>query len=461
VAGTITTGGLASGIDTNSLIDKLVQLQSRPLEMARTRQSGFRSQISILGDLASKLGALETAAKGLSSGGVLGLKASSTHTGFSAVPASGAVAGSYRIQVTELAQAAKERSLALATGQLVAHGTIQLTVQGTSYSVSVGKDGGDADPANDQPATLEDVAHALRTSAPVSAVVITNGTQRYLSVTPLQSGHPAAGAAAALSIGYTRIGTTGETLAFDPLAKQTARNATFTVDGLEFSRQSNVVSDALPGTTLTLKAKGGAAEDLVLDNDPEATKAKLQGFVDAYNGVLRIVQRELAVTDKTNRATTLAGDATLRSLQGRLQKLVSSKVTENGLVRTLADVGLKTQTSDGSLTIDSTALAGAIARDPAALNGLFSTATTGLQALTSTLVQDFTRSGDGHLTARKDSLDQAAKRIDADLIRMQARVDSYRENLVKQFTAMEEAVSKMKSSGSFLAMQDATFAKKS
>jgi flagellar hook-associated protein 2 len=463
VAGTITTGGLASGIDTNSLIDKLVELQSRPLTLAKKRQDGYRSQISILGDLSSRLSALETAAKALSTGGALGLKVVGQNTAFSAAPGSSAAAGTTRIQVLDLAQTAKILSTPLAAGAQVAPGTLSLTVQGKPYTVKIGKPAGEAPvTAQDQTASLEDVAYALRTSgAPVSAVVLDNGAGRYLSVSPLQAGFPPDKTAAdALAISYAQTGTTGTALAFDPTSAQTPTNARFTIDGVAFTRQSNVVSDALPGTTLTLKAKGGAAEDLVLEADPDATKTKLQSFADAYNTVLRLVQRELAVTKDTDRSKTLAGDATVRSLQTELQKLVSGAGLAAGTVRTLADLGLKTSSSDGSLSIDATVLSGAIARDPAAVNAIFQTATTGIAAATSSLVQRHVRAGDGLLTARKENLDGAARRIDADLIRLQARVDAYREGLVRQFTAMEEAVGKLKSTGNFLSMQDAVFTRK-
>ena len=58
MASSITFGGLASGLDTNSIIDSLVQLQSAPIAALQKRQGGVKSQVSLLGDLASKLAAL-------------------------------------------------------------------------------------------------------------------------------------------------------------------------------------------------------------------------------------------------------------------------------------------------------------------------------------------------------------------------------------------------------------------
>jgi len=441
MAATFQAGGLASGLDTNTIVDKLVQLQSRPLDLLKKRQAAAKTQISLLGDLTSKLEALRTAARALGDGGVLGAKATSTNTAFTATPGTNAVAGSYQVQVLTLAQAAKARSAAFAAGEVVQGGTLALTVQGTAYTVTV-TDG----------ATLEDVAAAIRQSgAPVSAVVLDNGTSRYLSITNRDTGHPLAGAPAdALSIAETSTGVAGRPLGATVF--QAAQNATLTVDGLTFTRTGNVVEGAIPGTSLTLRAQGGAAEDLTQVYDPDATKAKLQTFVDAYNAVIAVVQKQLAPAAETDRESTLAGDPTLRSLQARLQRLGASSVSTLVSVRTLSDMGVKTK-RDGSLEIDASALTAAIGRDPGALNAVFANATEGISAHVGSLVDDYARAGDGVLATRKTSLDRTVRSMDDRATALQARLDKYRETLIAQFAAMEKTVSALKSSGNFLLQQ--------
>jgi len=237
-------------------------------------------------------------------------------------------------------------------------------------------------------------------------------------------------------------------------AQQPATNAAFTLDGLSFVRTSNLVSDALPGVTLTLKAKGGAAEQLSLDTDVDATKAKLQAFADAYNGVLSLVQKNLDVSDSTDRASTLAGDSTLRFLQSRLQSTISAPVSGLGTVRTLADLGF-TSARDGSLSIDSTVLAAAVARDPGAVDALFSTATTGVRDAVSGLVQSYVKPADGLLSARGDGLTRTLRSMVDDQARWEQRIAAYRDGLVRQFTAMENVVGKLKSLGTYLDSQSA------
>ena len=439
MASTFQAGGLASGLDTNTIVDKLVQLQQQPLTLLKKRQAAARTQVSLLGDLTSKLDALRAAARALGDGGVLGAKATSTNTAFTAAPGTNAVAGSYRIQVLALAQAAKARSDAFAAGEVVRGGTLAITARGTAYAVTVA-DG----------ATLEDVAAAIRQSgAPVSAVVLDNGTSRYLSVTARDTGYPLSGVPAdALTIVETSTGAAGRPLGATVL--QVAQNASLTVDGLPFTRTGNVVDGAVPGTSLTLRAPGGAAEDLTTAYDPDATKARLQTFVDAYNAVISIVQKQLSPDASTDRESTLAGDPTLRSLQSRLQRLGATSVSSLAAVRTLSDLGVKTA-RDGSLSIDAAALGTAMGRDPAAVNALFANATDGIAAGVGTLVEAFTRTGDGVLASRKASLDRTVRAMDDRAAALQARIDRYRENLVAQFTAMEATISRLKASGSFLA----------
>ena len=50
-------GGLASGLDTTAIVEGLTRLERRPLESLRTQQTGFRTQISLIGSLVSQFGA--------------------------------------------------------------------------------------------------------------------------------------------------------------------------------------------------------------------------------------------------------------------------------------------------------------------------------------------------------------------------------------------------------------------
>ena len=434
-----TASGIASGIDTNAIVNQLVAIESQPITTLQKSQSALKSQVSQLGSLASRLSALNDAAKALSTG-VVQVGITSTNTGFSTAADATASEGSYGIQVTALAKTAKARSQGYASATTaVDGGTLHLDVRGTGYDVVV-KDG----------TSLQALATQLNASgAPVIAAVVSDGTQSYLSITNRDSGVPAGTLPAdALKFTFTSAGTSTDA-AVSLANVQTAGNAAFTLDGLPITSESNDVSTAIPGVTLSLKALTAAPETLVLGADQAATAKNLQAFVTAYNNAVGYVQSELGVSAGSDRSSSLAGDSTVRTLQQKLQSLLTTTVAGSASVRSLADLGLTTQ-QDGTVALDTKKLNASLALDPGAVNNVFAQAGTGLSATTQTLVTQFTDPINGALTLRQQGLDGQSKQIDSQVLVLQNRVDSFRANLVAQFTAMEAIVSAFKATSSYL-----------
>ncbi len=448
-SGNISFGGLASGLDTNSIVDKLVQLQTVPLTKLQDQQSACKTQISLLADLASRLDQLQTAASNLGSSGVLSFQATSSNDSFSATPGTGTSAGSFAVQVKALATAAKWRSAGLGPSDTLTSGTLNITVGGVVYP-PVGAI------AVDGSTTLDSLAAAIRaTGAPVSATILDDGTKKYLSITNLVTGYTGApddpeAQGKALGIDFSQL---GDGFFSAPTLDHKATNADFFVDGLEFTRTSNTISDAIPGTTLKLKSEKAAEETLSIGSDVSGTQANLQKFVDAFNGLMSALQKQTNIAPNTDRSTTLAGDINVRSLQERLQTITSSIVYGPGTVHSLADLGVKTSPDDGTLAIDPSALSAAIARDPVAVNAVFAQATTGIAQRVSNIATDYS-SITGLLSTEQTSLKRKVSDMDDETAKIEARIDAYRAQLVAQYAAMENVVAKFKSIGDFLTAQD-------
>ncbi len=429
--------GLASGLNTGSIVDAMVQSESQNLTQMKSQQTAYQTQISTLADLTSKLATLQSTAESLGTSGVVGLATQSSNSSFTAIPTASAIAGRYSVQVDRLAQAAKSLSQPFASSDaMVKGGTLQFTVMGKTYSRLTVTDG----------ESLANVANDINgLGAPISAVVLNDGSQSYLSITNTTTGTPLTGGDA-LSVVETSTGSKGQALDLNLI--QDAQNAQVEVDGLTFTRQSNSISDAIPGTTLQLNSEETTPETLVMASDSSATQSKLQTFVDAYNAVIKVVQKQLDVTETTDRTTSLVGDNAIRDLQSQLQGLVSHMGTGSD-VRSLADLGVKTA-QDGSLSIDSSVLSSALARNPTAVNALFSDTTNGLSTLTSALVQTETDPLNGILTVDSQWLNNRVSSLQDDQTAEQTRIDNYRTQLVAQFTAMEQVISELKSSASYL-----------
>jgi len=440
-----TAGGLASGLDTGAIVDGLVQLRSAGIRRLQNRQAAIRTQVSAVGETASKLKALRTAAGALGASGLRAYTAASTSAAFGATAsAGGAQPGRYSITVDQLAAAAQARSQGFESATApVAGGTLTLQVGTGTWNVAIA-DG----------TALTDVAAAVnRSGAPVVAGVLSDGHQSYLFVNARETGFAlGAEASGALQLTESTTGGTGRPLA--AAVVRTAKNALVTVDGLQFERRSNTVADAIAGVSLTLRAQTTAGEELVVDGDAAATKARLQGFVDALNAVVGDV---LAKTKAARDATgVLAGDGTLTRLGRSLQELVSRQVGGSGPLRSLAALGVKT-TEDGTIAVDDAAFRRALAASPADADTIFTRAGDGVAALVDSLGDRYLDPLDGVLVSYRTSMSDAASGLDDDIARAQARVDAFRAGLVAQFNALEQVMSGLKATGQFLAQQEAVW----
>lgn len=436
-----TAGGLASGLDTNSIVDKLVAIESLPITKNQQQQSALTVQISSIGDLVSKIKSLSASATNLSTTGVTGYNVASTPSGVTATLGAGVSAGTYSVAVNSVATAAKARSTGFAsTNNTVAGGSIGMTVQGTAYSISIA--------ANSDLGSV--VQQINQSGAPVRAAVISDGSRYYVSLINRQTGKPlGSGDTGGLTIDSDATGLgLGVT--------QNATNAKITVDGdLNVESQSNQITGAIPGVTLTATALQTTASDLVVNQDSGKTTANLQSFVDSFNAIVGALNQSLR-PDPNNppAAGSTLDTSTALGLQQQLNGLLSASASTAGGYHTLADIGVKLQ-NDGTLTLDSATLNKALTNDPSSVDSIFSKASTGIAARVSSLSTRFTDSLDGTLVTRQTSLGKTIKDLQTSADRLQTYVNSFKANLQKSFATMESLISGYKTIGSFLTTSSA------
>jgi flagellar hook-associated protein 2 len=281
--------------------------------------------------------------------------------------------------------------------------------------------------------------------APVQAAVISDGTRYYVSLTNRETGKPiGSGADGGLSVSGD---TTGLTMA----VTQNATNAVLTVDGLPIESQSNQITTAIPGVTLTVKAEQPVVADLVINRDSSKTGDNLQAFVDAYNAIMKSISGPLRPSPDGGPSGGRQLDGTTAiELQQRMYKLLSTKVVETGTVRTLADLGVKLQ-KDGTVLLDRTVLDGVISKDSASVDAIFSTASTGLKAQTTALSTLYTDTLDGRLIHRRTSLEKTIKDLTVSNDKLSRHVESFKLDLIRRFTQMESLMANYNTIGNFLA----------
>ena len=446
---TITIGGLATGLDTNSIVSQLVALERRrAVDLLQIDQLDQQAKQSALATFGTKLADVLAAVDKLRDpSSALARKAtSSNETTIGATAGSGALVGSTEITVSQLA-----RNAIAVSGTGVASATSTVAAGTGSFSFRIGT--GDVQTvAVDATTTLEQLASAINgLGVGANATVVNLGTA---SVPDYR-----------LRIATRETGTSNDlTIVADDTTlgvsvTQAAQNATFTVSGFAtpFSRESNVVNDVVSGVTLTLNAEGGPVKIGVTTDTAKVTQ-DVQAVADAYNALVAFVAEQSEVSQDTTStdgdvtAGPLAFDSTVRAIMDGLRTAFSSGVEGlAGDYSLLAEAGLES-TRDGTLKLDAAKLAAALASDEAGVSELFG----GLGASGGAFdrIHDYlggvTGSG-GLLESRNKSITDTLATLTERIAAGERSVASFEKDLRDQFTRLEVLVSQLQSQGSFLA----------
>jgi flagellar hook-associated protein 2 len=447
----IQMSGLVSGLDTATIVDQLMAAEKIPRTRITNDQAVDNKKISIYNDLSTKLTALKTANDDLSSA-LTWIDTQSVEstdaTKFTVSRTGGAPPGGYDVSVDQLASAERQTwtyASPSADGQMVinnADGTQRATV-----ALRAG-------------ATVDDAISAINSSPTGGLYAVNVNGSIVLSA-------------------KTTGDSSGFSIAGDGAGTQTDRvagtNARLTINGTSYERQSNTITDALPGVQFVLKGKtpAGTTEGLTVGSpgpDKTAITTKVKAFVTAYNDVVTASRSALtekpvlnATTDDDIVAGSLFGDSGLNNMLSSFRSAVGAAVPGlSGTLRSLADIGISTGVSnasgtisqdslDGKLSLDETKLSTALDANPLAVRNLLG-GTAGVNGFAQqfrTALRSYQGSA-GLIQSRITSTNSDLSDLAAKLTNFDARMDSKQQLLEKQFTAMETAMAQSQSAGSGL-----------
>jgi len=445
--------GIGSGMDINGIVSQLVAAEGQPQFNAITRQeTATKAIVSGLGSLKSALSTFQTAVQKLNDINLF--KTTKAVSGNESIvkvaTGSGSIAGSHVMQVTQLAKAQSSIAAAEFTGasEVVGSGTMTFSVgTKTPFSVTI-------DASNNTLAGIRDAINSAADNNGVTASIInvnnaTNtGTISKLVLTSKDTGL-ANGFSVAVTgdAGLSRLDTSVPAN-FTGVA---AADAKILMDGQVATRSSNVITDVLPGVTLNLQSAAALNTDVNVDIalDNAAIKETISGFVTAYNS-LNSTTASLGKFAGTSGGSNgaLLGDSTLRTIKNDLRQLASSPVTSaNSSFNTLKTIGIDID-KDGVMTLDSTKLDKALASNLSSVSDVFSS-TDGVATRMKAKVTQYLQTG-GPLDTRQTSLNKQLKALSDKRSTVQLHLDNVQKSLLKQFIAMDTAVGRFQSTGSFL-----------
>ena len=462
MAGAISFSGLGSGMDTKSIVEALVNVERAPIHaLNKKKQKLFKHQriYKEVGDLLKNLDSQSETLKNNKDFFVY--KSTSSNTDSLKVSAGGdAIPGAYDLYIQSLASAQRDYSTTQSskTSALGLAGTFTIkvadgTADATSVNVSVTTD-----------MTLSTLASAINSaSAGVTAGIMFDGTNYRMQV----SGE-STGAVNAITYGYTN--TTGNIQTSLGLSTvKSASDATIFIDpsysngvpavdgngdpttGFKVSRNSNTITDLLPGINLDLTSTGQSTVEIKQDED--GIVDVVESLLDKYNRIAYRLTDELKFKGYRDPGR-LQGDMTLRSLQADLSSLVGNPIASHGgTYDSFPVVGIKSG-ENGNLVLEKDDFLKALRERPADVAKLFVSdslaGTTGMADQFETLVDNYTLLGEGSLWVKDTSLTKQTKNIETRLETLEGRLESYRERLNKQFMHMESMVLKMNSQQQYL-----------
>lgn len=462
---TLGIDGLASGLDTTALINQLMQVESAPQTLLKSKQTSTKSFVSALQALNTKVASLaESATKAASATSWNAYTASSSATSVVAKAGETAQAGSVSFTVDAVAKAQVSVSRVTPDDSSL--------VTGIPPAVTVR--GGDGTLVTVQPTSgsLQDIAKAINDAADagIKATVVRvsggeNPTYR-LQFTGTSTGTEGAFAVyagdeatvqAAIDAGDGGVALAA--LRLDGTAVTTATDAQITLwKGTAaqqvYSQSSNTFTGLLTGVDVTVSKVTAAGEDPVtvsVTRDNEALKKLASGLVGALGVVMSEISSRTAVTtttesDGTTKVTggLFTGDSAVRAVRQQLVEAGSYPVDGTSP----STVGFKLG-KDGSFTFDEAAFTKALAEDPAKVQTVIS----GLADRLATVATNTSDKYEGSLTLKIQGQERLVKDMGTQIEDWDRRLALRKESLQRTYSALEVTLSNMKSQSSWLASQ--------
>ncbi|MDH4393154.1 MAG: flagellar filament capping protein FliD [Aquabacterium sp.] len=375
--GSITSTGLGSGLNVNDILDRLMAVEQRPLQLLKTAGTALDTKLSNVARLQANFAALRDKANALTAPTLWsGTTATSADT--TAVKVStgtNAVAGSYAVNVSRLAVGQTVSSTAQPTSaSTLGEGTLTIalgawdagepaagfTPKAGSSAVTIAIGAGETSLA-----AVRDKINSAGAGVTASLVTDASGTRLSLR-------SQATGSENAFRISVAETSPDGDdatglsALGYDasaaasPMARtMRAANAELTVNGIALSAASNTLTDVVDGLTLNLVKPTGGDVDVSVATDTPSVKTAITEFVSAFNTLAGFIRTQTAFNADSKTGGALQGDQGTLSLQNQLRAVLNQGSSASSAWSRLSEIGLVLK-GDGTLETNAAKLDNAL-----------------------------------------------------------------------------------------------------
>ncbi|HET8977307.1 MAG TPA: flagellar filament capping protein FliD [Solirubrobacteraceae bacterium] len=439
--------GLASGLNTNQIIQEEMSLYQQPVTNLQNQSKGLTAQNSALTSIQSELTTLETEAQALGDPSLFSDAQTTTSTDPSLVSAtttagSEAVVGGYQIGVTALASSAQRTYTFTSPAS-----ADTITIDGQTVSLN----------AN---ATAQDFANAVNSNGnlDVWAAVSNSGTVVLSDrATGAQTGT------------YISVTDPGGALTEQTGLANAGQNASFTVNGTTMSSSSNSPTNAIPGLTLNLSGVTPAGSPVTINVGAPAPSTSniqtaLNTFITQYNKVIGDIQTQLSTPPLSSDPTvgTLYQDPELSDLLSSMRSMMIQNQNGSSSIQNMLAIGVSTGATTGSGAVSQSALNGVLQLNSSTLDSAVQSNPAGVQQMLVGFAANFstlvgaTADPGGTIDNRVQGDDVQITALGNQISAMQAALSDKQSALVAQFAQLEAALSSNQSQASWLTSQIAS-----
>ncbi len=437
--------GLASGLNTNQIIQEEMAIYQQPVTNLQHQQSGLTAMNKQLTSIQSELQTLSSDALSVGDPTLFKTQQSVTSSDTTRVQASsatGAGVGGYQVAVTQLANSAQ------ATYGFTSPSSTDdnITINGNPYTIKAGE-------------SIQDFVDSVNSdqSGTVYAAATNSGTVVFSS--------RQTGASSAVSVNDT---SGGGALALQ--SSKAGQNALFSVDGVNGSSASNTVTNAIGGVALTLTGVTTTTGPITVNVGapaPNSTNisSAINTFVTQYNKVISDIQTQLSQQPSSSDPTqgTLYEDPGLKNLLTSMRSMMYTP--GSGLptgAATMDDIGVSTGATTGGGAESASALAGNLTLNATTLTNMLSSNASGVQGILKSWSSSFVNLADnaadpsGTIAARITGDSSQISNLGNQISSMQSALTDKQNFLVQEFAQLEAALSSNQSESSWLTSQIAS-----
>jgi flagellar hook-associated protein 2 len=475
---TISSAGIGSGLDVNSIVTQLMAVEKAPLTKLQTTATTMQTQLSAFGQMQSLVSALHDAAAPLFNADSFALTTatSSDSASVSAGSTVDAVPGTYTVAVSALASG---QATVSASGQFAdanaTVGTGAITISLGSWNAGqtafTPKTGAQdiTIPIGASENTLAGIRDKINAAnAGVSASLITDvsGTRLALqsSSTGAQNGFRVTVADADANntdnLGLSR-------LAFDPpggatqtTLTQSAANTQATINGIAVSTTGTALGDVVQGISFNLSKVTTTPVTIGIARNTDSVKTMLTSFAASYNALNQFIGQATHYDSATQTAALLQGDSTAEGIGNQLRAAVGQAGTASSAFSTLSSIGLEFQ-KDGSLKLNDAKVNAALKNLPELKKALAnvdaaSPAKNGFAKKIAAWADSLLATG-GTLPGRTQSIQARIDSNKKDQASLQDRLTLTEQRLRAQYAALDVTMSKANSLQKYVTQQITTW----